>query len=92
MKIKEASVIDNKVIDEMIDILFEQVANENNNITRKSIQSNLAILYGIKNTLKPLEPIVRDFHSYGQFAKMELLATGKINIHSVDQYINETEI
>jgi hypothetical protein len=92
MKINEASVIDNKVIDDIIDILFEQVANENNNITRKSIQSNLAILYGIKNTLKPLEPIVRNFHNYGQFAKMELLATGKINIHSVDQYIKQTEI
>jgi hypothetical protein len=92
MKINEASVIDSKVIDDIIDILFEQVANENNNITRKSIQSNLAILYGIKNTLKPLEPIVRNFHNYGQFAKMELLATGKINIHSVDQYIKQTEI
>ena len=82
MKINEASVIDNKVIDDIIDILFEQVANENNNITRKSIQSNLAILYGIKNTLKPLEPIVRDALSWANMPYAEI----------DDQYINETEI
>ncbi len=78
MKINECSVIDNKVIDYAIRTLIAD--------------GNHVLAQELKSHLKSLEPIVRDFHTYGQFAKMELLATGKINIHSVDLYINETEI
>lgn len=93
MKINEAIVIDNKVIDE----LMAECENKIDNIFITDslalfMEGQLSILKHIKTHLKPLEPIVRDFHTYGQFAKMELLATCKINIHSVDQYINETEI
>ena len=93
MKINEASVIDNKVIDDMI----TEYENKIDNIFITDsltlfMEGQLSILKHIKQHLTPLEPIVRNFHNYGQFAKMELLATGKINIHSVDQYIKQTEI
>ena len=93
MKINEASVIDNKVIDDMI----AEYENKIDNIFITDsltlfMEGQLSILKHIKQQIKPLEPIVRNFHNYGQFAKMELLSTGKINIHSVDQYIKQTEI
>ena len=58
MKINEASVIDNKVIDEMIAEL-EQSGDMFNQLSLKSIH-RLELLKQLKQHLKPLEVIIMD--------------------------------
>ena len=95
MKINEASVIDIELLkDQVADLRSCEIFREFNE-THYALAKRMRVINTIESIIessKPLEPIVRNFHTYGQFAKMELLATGKINIHSVDQYINQTEI
>ena len=58
MKINEASVIDNKVIDEMIAECLHPEVYE-------------ALLH-IKSHLKPLEPIIQDSFNYGYCSAITL--------------------
>ena len=85
MKINEASVIDNKVIDELIaeckQILMRDNITFNEDVT---ITVKLSTLTYIKSQLKPFEPIVRDVVNFTYFNN-DLW-------EGVDQYINETEI
>jgi len=86
MKINEASVIDNKVIDELISIynvyLAKAIEDECSLVIINSIRVKLDVMDHIKSHLKPLEPIVRDALSWANMPYAEI----------DDQYINETEI
>ena len=84
MKINEASVIDNKVIDELI----AECENKSDNIFITEslsifMEGQLSILKHIKSQIKPLEPIVRDAY-----------CMGRVDIRGLftNKYINETEI
>ena len=85
MKINEASVIDNKVIDRMISIynvyLENAIQDECSLVIINSIRVKLDVMEYFKSHLKPLEPIVRD--------AMNEIVTSK---NEIDQYIKETEI
>lgn len=87
MKINECSVIDNKVIDELIaeckQILMRDNITFNEDVT---ITVKLSVLKHIKSQLKPLEPIVRDAFNQGTMIHEPFV------LCNTDQYINETEI
>ena len=88
MKINEASVIDNKVIDDIINIykvyLETAIEDECGLVIINSIMAKLDVMEYIKQQLKPLEPIVRDVVNFTYFNN-DLW-------EGVDQYINQTEI
>lgn len=64
MKINECSVIDNKVIDDMIEEYEKQM--DNIFCTEEAeLYYKLVVLKHIKSHLKPLEPIVRDAYQQG---------------------------
>ncbi len=65
MKINEASVIDNKVIDEMIAECEDSINGILTNGRICDARSRLSVLEHIKSHLKPLEPIVRDAYQQG---------------------------
>ena len=82
MKINEASVIDNKVIDELIEEYEKQM--DNIFCTEEAeLYHKLVVLKHIKSHSKPLEPIARDAY-----------CMGRIDIRGLftNKYINETEI
>jgi hypothetical protein len=66
MKINEASVIDNKVIDEMITECKQRLMRDNITFNEDvTITVKLSTLKHIKQQLKPLDPIVRDAYQQG---------------------------
>ena len=84
MKINEASVIDNKVIDELI----AEIKNKSDHIFITEslsifIEGQLSMLQHIKSHLKPLEPILRDAYRMGRIDIRGIFA---------NKYINENEI
>lgn len=87
MKINEASVIDNKVIDELISIynvyLAKAIEDECSLVIINSIRVKLDVMDHFKSHLKPLEPIVRDAYRIGSIDIRGLFT---------NKYINETEI
>lgn len=88
MKINEASVIDNKVIDYAIRTLIAD--------------GNHVLAQELKSQLKPLEPIVRDAWNCGEEIVQHEIHLDEFCHHNcdhinpkyvtVDQYINQTEI
>ena len=83
MKINEASVIDNKVIDDMIEEYEKQM--DNIFCTEEAeLYYKLSVLKHIKSQLKPLEPIIQDSFNYGYCSA--------ITLNDYNEYINETEI
>lgn len=86
MKINEASVIDNKVIDDMIaeckQILMRDNITFNEDVT---ITVKLSVLKHIKSQLKPLEPIVSDAYTDG-------MSTDGDWEYCSNKYVEETEI
>ena len=89
MKINEASVIDNKVIDELISIynvyLAKAIEDECSLVIINSIRVKLDVMDHFKSHLKPLEPIVRD-------AYFEEDCLNELTPADFNDYINETEI
>ncbi len=87
MKINEASVIDNKVIDRMISIynvyLENAIEDECSLVIINSIRVKLDVMEYFKSHLKPLEPIVRDAYRIGSIDIRGLFT---------NKYINQTEI
>lgn len=86
MKINECSVIDNKVIDDMIaeckQILMRDNITFNEDVT---ITVKLSVLKHIKSQLKPLEPIVRDAYLDGMYTDGDWE-------YCSNKYIKKTEI
>ena len=89
MKINEASVIDNKVIDEMISIynvyLAKAIEYECSLVIINSIRVKLDVMDHFKSHLKPLEPIVRDAYTDG-------MSTDGDWEYCSNKYVKETEI
>jgi hypothetical protein len=103
MKIKECSVIDNKVIDEMITECKQRLMRDNITFNEDvTITVKLSTLKHIKSHLKPLEPIVRDAWNCGEEIVQHEIHLDEFCHHNcdhinpkyitVDQYINQTEI
>ena len=89
MKIKECSVIDNKVIDRLISTynvyLENAIQDECSLVIINSIRVKLDVMEYFKSHLKPLEPIVRDAYLDGMYTDGDWEYVSK-------KYINETEI
>lgn len=86
MKIKEAIVIDNKVIDELIAECENKIDNIFiTNSLALFTEGQLSILKHIKSQLNPLEPIVRDAYLDGMCTDGDWEYCSK-------KYINQTEI